>query len=133
MCSSSGQPETKCLTRSSEQTENERLAAALAATAKVPSSLAYALAAQAQTDSPAADTRSHEDSPREYLRFMLAYRKAAEALGIPSVYQRPPAVEASEPLPFELVVAAQEFCSPEEDEESGESTPRAQAHTALNL
>jgi len=111
-----------------EQTENERLAAALAATAKVPPSQlpASARAAQAQ-----AETHSHQDSPREYLRFMLAYRKAAEALGVSGVSrvdQHVATVEASEPLPFQLLIAAQEFCSPEEDEESGEARARASTH-----
>jgi hypothetical protein len=118
-------PSPKCLESSSkpeacncnslalvEQTENERLAAALAAAAKNSPEVVRKLVMQA-------DAGSHEDeSAREYLRFMLAYRRAAETLGIPSLsssHCEANCVETS--VPFDLFVAGQEFCSP--DEESG--------------
>ena len=57
-------------------------------------------------------------------------RSAAQGAPTWLMYQpfRDLVVEASEPLPFELLIAAQEFCSPEEDEESGDARARASTH-----
>jgi hypothetical protein len=107
-----------------EQTENEHLAAALAAAAKNSPAVVRKPDVQA-------DAGSHDDeSAREYLRFMLAYRRAAETLGIPSSPFEANSVKTS--VPFDLLVAGQEFCSPDEESGTGDFKvvmPHTQTHT----
>jgi len=106
-----------------EQTENERLAAALAAAAKHPPAV-FRKPVQA-------DAGSHDDeSAREYLRFMLAYRRAAETLGIASLSSfHPQANSAETSVPFDLLVAAREFCSPDEESATGDFKVVMPTHT----